>query len=179
MGKNGRAILSFERALVLQPRDPDLRANLKLAQNQAAVYPVNDDSFWRSLLERHSARSWSMAALATAILLPLAALAWFFWKGKARLWIAIFAAADLVVLGLAIAGLDAGSGKHARGIIVANAATIRISPFEKADNRGTLAEGREVSLGNESNGYFWVTSKDGSQEGWVAKGEVAPVINDG
>ena len=176
MAENGRAILAFERALTLKPRDPDLLANLKLAQDQAAVYPLNEGSFWRTLLERNSARWWSMAALAAAILLPLSALAWFF--GKARLWIAIFAAADLVVLGIAIAGLVAGSTKQDRGIIVAKTATVRISPFEKADDRGSIAEGREVSLGKETNGYFWITSKDGSQEGWVFKDEVAQVSPD-
>lgn len=178
MGKNGQAILSFERALVLRPRDPDLRANLKLAQDQAAIYPVTHDTFWRSILERYPARSWSLAVLATAILFPMAALAWYFSKDKARLWIGIFAAADLLVVGFTIAGLVTRSGENGRGIIVSNPATIRISPFEKADSRSTLAEGREVRLGNESNGYFWVTSKDGSQDGWVVKGEVVPVNPD-
>jgi len=178
MGENGRAILAFERALVIQPRDPDLLANLKLAQDQAAVYPVNEDSFWQSFLERFSTRSWSILLLITAILLPLTALSWVVGKGKARLGIAIFAVADLVVLGLAIAGVNARSGENDRGIIVAKAATVRISPFGEADNRGALAEGREVNLGNENNGYFWVTSEDGAQEGWVAKGEVVPVIPD-
>ncbi len=176
MEKYGRAILSFERALVIKPRDPDLLANLKLAQDQAAVYPVRDDSFWTSFLARYSARSWSMVALASAILLPLAALGWVFRKGKIRLWIAIFVVADLATLGLSFAGMDARSGERDRGIVIANSATVRISPFDKADTRGSLAEGREVSLGNKNNGYLWATSDDGSQEGWVAKDEVLPVI---
>lgn len=178
MGENGRAILSYERALFLSPRDPGLRANLKLAQDQAAVYASNEPALWRSFLERHPARSWSVAALSAAILLPLAALAWSLTRRRARPWILAFAAADLAVLGLAITALVVASGEPRRGIIIADAATVRISPFEKADSKGTLPGGREVILGKRSNGYLWASLSDGSREGWVAEGEVEPVIPD-
>ncbi|MBG7608449.1 MAG: tetratricopeptide repeat protein [Verrucomicrobia bacterium] len=176
MGENGKAILAFERALVLTPRDPDLLANLKLAQDQVAVYPVAEGSAWQSFLERYSTRAWSKIALVTAMLLPFAALAWCFRKGKERIGIGMFAAANLTMLALAFAGLDARSGEYKRGIIIGKPATVRISPFEKADDRGTLGEGREVTLGQETSGYFWVTADGGRQEGWVAADEVVPVV---
>ena len=176
MAENGKAILTFERALVLKPRDPDLLANLKLVQDESAVYPVSTGSSWHSFLESYSARTYSKIALAAAILLPFAALAWVFWKGKARLGIALLAVTNLIALGISLAGIDARSSEHERGIVIGKPATLRISPFEKAADRGTLAEGREVSFGQENNGYFWVVADGGTQEGWVAKSEVTHVI---
>lgn len=176
MGQNGRAILAFKRALILDPSDPDLIANLKLAQDQAAVYPPTNDSFWRSFLEKRSARWWSFAALVAAIFLPLAALDWTARKGKFGRWIGAFAALDLAFLALAITGLITARNTEPHGIIITESATVRISPFQKANDRGTLAAGREVTLGKENNGYYWITSADGSLAGWIAQAEVAPLI---
>jgi hypothetical protein len=176
MGQNGRAILAFKRALVLDPGDPDLLANLKLVQDEAAVYPPKNDSVWRSFLGNRSARWWSFAALVAAVFLPLAALDWTARKGKFGRWIGAFAALDLAFLALAITGLITTQNNQPRGIIVTESATVRISPFQKANDRGTLAEGREVTLGKEHGSYFWITSADGSLEGWIAKDEIAPLI---
>ena len=175
-GKTGRAILAFERALVLKPRDPDLLANLKLAQDQAAVFPVKRDSIRNSFLAGFSQRNWSKIALVTAGLVPLLAFAWILTGRNLRIGLGLLAAADLSVLGLAILALSTASSKQHRGIVLGSPAKVRVSPFEKADGRGSLAEGREVNLEREENGYFWVTADEGSLEGWVAKSEVSPVI---
>lgn len=178
MDEIGRAILAFERALMLKPHDPDLLANLKIAQDEAAVYPASSGSAWHAFLGRLSARDWSKIALVAAILLLPAALAWVFRKGKARLGIALFAIADLAAFGIALAGIDARSEESDRGIVIGKPATVRISPFETADARGSLSQGREVHLGEKSGGYLWISADGGSQEGWVAEDEVAPLIPD-
>ena len=63
-----------------------------------------------------------------------------------------------------------------RGIILADPATVRLSPFEKADSRGPLSTGREVHLGRVENHFYWVEGTSGSLQGWVHEEEVAPVI---
>jgi hypothetical protein len=87
-GDEGRAILAFERALLLKPGDPDLKANLKLVRDQAAVFPPPPAEGWRSWLERPSRKFWSGLALASALLLPVAAGLWLGlrsrWRGAAR-----------------------------------------------------------------------------------------------
>ena len=72
-GDVGRAILAFERALLLKPGDPDLRANLKLVRDEAAVFPPPPAEGWRGWLERPSRKFWSGLALGSALLLPVAA----------------------------------------------------------------------------------------------------------
>ncbi|MBK1884193.1 tetratricopeptide repeat protein [Luteolibacter pohnpeiensis] len=175
-GDNGRAILAFERALVLSPRDPDLLANLELAQKQAAVFPEENPKGWQTVLTRYSARRWSELVLIAGIILPLLAMGWIFLPGNRRIGLAALAVLDLAMLGIAIPGLKAKTGESTRAIVLAKPATVRISPFETAGDRGTIAEGREVALGKQSHGYYWVSVDQGSLQGWVANQEIAPVI---
>ncbi len=178
-GDEGRSILAFERALLLKPGDPDLKANLKLVRDQAAVFPPPPTEGWRGWLERPSRKFWSGLALGSALLLPVAAGLWLTlrsrWRGAAGL--SIFASvAGLGALGFSLAALQWRKGEDARGIVVGDPANLRISPFEKAEERGSLAGGREVRLGREENGYFWVSLDGGATEGWVAAKEVERLI---
>ena len=160
-GDVGRAILAFERALLLKPGDPDLKANLKLVRDQAAVFPPPPAEGWRGWLERPSRKFWSGLAVGSALLLP----------------VSIFASvAGLAALGLSLYAVDWRKGEDARGIVVGDPAKVRISPFGKAEERGSLAGGREVRLGREANGYFWVSVDGGATEGWVAAKEVERLI---
>ena len=71
LGDNARAILAFERALILKPKDPDLLANLKLTQEAVAIYPLDEDKgVLEAFAENFSVLQWSKYALSAAILLP-------------------------------------------------------------------------------------------------------------
>ncbi len=178
-GDVGRAILAFERALLLDPGAPDLRANLKLVRDEAAVFPPLPAEGWRGWLERPSREFWSGLALGSALLLPVAAGLWLVlrsrWRGAAAVSISA-SVAGLAALGLSLDTLQWRKGEDARGIVVGDPAKVRISPFEKAEERGSLAGGREVRLGREENGYFWVSVDGGATEGWVAAKQVERLI---
>ena len=178
LGDDGRAILAFERALLLKPRNPDLLANLKLAQDEAAVFPAANDIGWQVALERFSTRRWSQHALAAAVLLPLLAAAWVFFPRKYR-WVSVpLGAVALLVFALSIYALSQRSEEKTRGIVLGSPTEVKISPFEKADTRGTLVAGREVKLGQEESGYFWITGDAGVIDGWVKKDSLARIIPD-
>ena len=178
LGDDGRAILAFERALLLKPRNPDLLANLKLAQDEAAVFPATNDVGWQVALERFSTRRWSQYALAAAVLLPLLAAAWVFLPQKYR-WASVpLGGLSLIVLALSLYALSQRGGEKGRGIVLGSATEVKISPFEKADTRGTLVAGREVKLGQEESGYLWITGDAGVIDGWVKKDSLARIIPD-
>ena len=175
-GDDGRAILAFERALLLKPRDPDLLANLKLAQDEAAVFPAETNRGWQEALDRFSSRSWSIYALIAGLLLPLLAAAWVFLPRKFR-WVSIpLAGFSLIFLTLSLYALSLRGKEKTRGIVLGNPTEVKISPFEKAETRGTLAAGREVQLGKEESGYLWVTGDAGAMEGWVKEDSLARII---
>ena len=63
-GKLGLAVLNYERARRLAPRDPDILANLKFAQQRLGVDEVNTppravQRFLRSVIESRTSTEWS------------------------------------------------------------------------------------------------------------------------
>src|SRR5262249_38203954 len=60
-GQHGLAILSYERAQRLNPRDPDIAANLKTARAQAGV-TVPAERWWQSMLTYFKPAEWAWMA---------------------------------------------------------------------------------------------------------------------
>ena len=176
LGDDGRAILAFERALLLNPSNPDLQANLKLAQDEAAVFPAAADTGWHVKLARFSALQWSQYALSAAVLLPLLAAAWVYLPKKIRWATLPLAGFSLLVLALSIYALRLRGEEETRGIVLANPTEVKISPFAKAETRGTLVAGREVKLAKEESEYVWIIGDAGAMEGWVKKDSLARIV---
>lgn len=182
-GEVGRAILSFERALVLDPGNADLEANLKLARDEAAVFSVEPRGFGLRISRLLSARSWSWLALVAAIAFPIA-VAVRIWRkksltnrstgGRAR-WAGELVIMLTVVM-FALKSVRELEFQSERGLVVEESATVRLSPFESAEERGRLAPGREVTLGQQRNGFFWVEDLGGSLSGWMSMADVEPLI---
>ena len=76
-GKLGEAILNYERARRLAPRDPDILANLKFAEQRLGVDEVNTppraiQRFLRSAIASRTASEWSVFELTALWLTVLA-----------------------------------------------------------------------------------------------------------
>lgn len=175
LGDHARAILAFERALILSPGDPDLSANLKLAQEQAAVFPEQASNGWRGFLAGVSPNTLAMIALIAAVLLPLTAIARIRFRSGAR-WAVVLLLLNLVVLRVALRPIKDQVDPGSRGVVLATPATVRLSPFETAESRGTLSSGREVTLGQFESGHYWVDTNGGATKGWVHEDEVARIV---
>ncbi|GAA5481082.1 tetratricopeptide repeat protein [Haloferula sargassicola] len=177
LGDDGRAILAFERALLLAPRNPDLKANVKRVRDRAAVFPMAPESRAEKWGGWMAARTGSWLALLGMIALPAAALGWVLLRGKPGRW-------TMIPVGVGGAVLAAGSWlmlqawqrTKTEGIVVARPATVRISPFETAEEKASLPAGREVILGAEKDGWFWVRVEGADTRGWVAASEVEPLV---
>lgn len=182
LGDDGRAILAFERALLLKPRDPDLQANLKLARDQAAVFPAQQPGPWERFTGFATRRQWSQLALAMAVLAPLAMVFRLLNRSPRRrgtvlvigVWILC-----LGVVGLCYVVLRQRQGEDRRAIVLTDHAAVRLSPFEKSGTRGSLEAGQAVKLGERKDGFRWVSTEDGAMEGWLAAGEVEAVVPEG
>jgi len=173
LGDNARAILSFERALLLKPSDADLLANLKLAQDEATVFPAEKEESRQTFLEYFSSQKWSELGLVSAFLLPVLAVVWVLSSRKNR-WISMaLAGCSLVILGVSMYALSLRGNDVKRGIVLEASTEVKVSPFAQSEARSTLTAGREVRLGKAEGEYLWVT---GEVEGWVHKASLARVI---
>jgi tetratricopeptide (TPR) repeat protein len=180
LGDHGPAILSYERAKLLAPRDPDLRANLSLARKAAAVF---DQSAYGprigAVISYLSRNEWSWLVVVCALWLGVLAVV----SGAGQISNPVMrkcAVGSLVMagilIGLGTAALAIRRDEGSRGIVLSKAAGVLLSPFEKAESLGTPGAGRIVRMGEKSGAYFYVRVPDTELEGWMSAANVARIL---
>lgn len=178
----GPAILSYERARLLAPRDPDLLANLALARKAAAAFEESPTHpRLDAALDYLSRNEWSWLVAGCAMFLGVLSVTAGAVKfpRRGRNLATLSAAVALVAIAAASTALYLRRGESARGIVLSDNATVRLSPFEKADSLGTAGVGRVVHLGARSGGFRYVEVPETHLRGWLAKDEVAAVEDKG
>jgi hypothetical protein len=172
-GQAGQAILNYERARWLAPRDPDIAANLRLAlQRTQAALPAD-----RLLLfaDWFTVNGWAGLAAASLFLfvatLPLALLRRHqrFVLPLARLLAAVMLAGSLTAIGARWGALN-------RAVVVAKSAPARIAPVSIGAAMFSLTEGALVNIVKSHGPFTLVSTRDG-QRGWVNRDTIEPVIS--
>jgi tetratricopeptide (TPR) repeat protein len=178
-GELGRAILEWERALALEPGDPDALANLELARSLTAdaVEPLprfwlfDVVAWWLKLIPRGLLRGLvAFAWLATAVGLGVRVLAR--GDGPAR-WgarAAIAGGAVVLVLGMNLLVRELGIGQPERGVILADAVPVRSAPADQDDlTLFEIHEGTRVRIDQRAGEWAEIVLDDG-KVGWVPSG---------
>lgn len=176
-GKTGRAIVAYRTAEKISPRDPDLRANLQFARDQAAGGLSNATMHWTNWTTRLTLNEWTtLAAFTTSgwfLLLTLRQ-----WRPKWNksfvrilLLLGAFAGTSVVCLVSAIRAVRAQSS-----VVIVPEAVVRRGPFEESQSAFSLRDGAEVTVLDLKTD--WVQILDGSQRtGWLPKRQLLPVPN--
>ncbi len=168
----GRAILNYERARRRAPRDPDILANLKFAEDRLGVVEANTAPqpirrFWQSVVGSRTLREWSRYEL-TAVWLTVAAVATAVWWPR---WRTVFATAAVVLCvgwvtcATALGGRLLATRAPAAVVIVPQAES-RFAPQPEATVHFALTEGTKVIVREDRGQWFFVERADGRQ-GWV------------
>ena len=178
-GELGRAILEWERALVLEPGDPDALANLELARALTvdAIEPL--PRFWL-----FDAVAWWLGLLPRALLRALVAFAWLAlaagvgarilapgegagrWGGR----LATAAGVLVLVLGVNLLVRELGIGQADRAVILADAVPVRSAPADQDDlTLFELHEGTRVRIDQRAGEWAEIVLDDG-KVGWVPSG---------
>lgn len=172
----GPAILAYERARLISPRDPDLLANLALARKAAGSYEETGRLPWLDrLLTYFSRQEISWIVVSSAVILGLLFLVNGIVRLPRRLLVSITLVAGLVLLTSASL-LYLRRGEASDGIILTDQASILLSPFENAESIGSASPGRRVIMGQKKGGFHYVEIPGGSLRGWVSNRDVSPVI---
>jgi tetratricopeptide (TPR) repeat protein len=183
MSDHGHAILAYERAKLLTPRDPDLRANLALARKNAAAFEEESGPHPRvaAALQFLSRNEWSWLVAAGAMLLGGLGLGLLCGVVRVRRgWmtrvIAISAALAALMILAGSAALYLRHDEAARGVILSADAVLRLSPFETAEPVAMPGPGRIVQLGEKSGDFRYIEIPGTRLQGWLADKDVAAVI---
>lgn len=174
----GPAILAYERARLLKPRDPDLTANLALARKAATAFEEpGTNPRLEAVLSYLGRDEWSWLVGGGALVLGALALA----RGAVA-WPRSLRMPAAFVTGFAVLAIVAGSAalwmrkdEAKRGIVLPEKAAVLLSPFEKAETTGSVSAGRVVRLGGKNAGFRYVEVPGSTLRGWLPEKDVEPV----
>lgn len=168
-GELGRAVAAYRSAQKLEPRDPDVRANLAFARNQvkgnALILPR-----WRAWLGRLTLNEWTLLA-ATVFWVWLLVLAVRQWRPSLKPALRALTIAVAIVLLGSVAALAAAiqtaKGLHL-AVITVPEARVHYGPLDASPTGFTLHDGAEVRILDQKEQWYQVTL-DPKRIGWVRK----------
>jgi hypothetical protein len=172
-GKPGLAVLSYERAALLAPADPDIIANLAYVRASAHV-PVKPLSRFARLAE---AASPTVAAWLGVLGIALVGVGLVAGRVAARfLWIP----GGGVLLGVALMVLAAANAmllwpRLHEAVILIDQAPARVSPAPMADTAFVLREAESVTMTAEHEDFILIRS-GGGLTGWVSRANLGAVL---
>ena len=167
LGNFGKAVLNYERALALDPRQPEADANLRLARDEARALEPRKD--W---IERY-------AIIATVKQYSIAAAIGF--------WLAIFVTVHLVlshrrsagrialiVIGVLVCGasalaiftLENGTRGNALAVVTAKETEARLATADNAKSILLLPAGSEIKILSERGDWIYAALPN-DQRGWI------------
>jgi hypothetical protein len=172
-GKPGMAVLNYERANLLSPNDPDIDANLNHVRAVSHL-PVPPRSKFDRIARIASPFAMAWIGVIGLMIVGVSALAAqlssrFIWTRRAA-----------GLLGLSMICLTVCNGivlwplLH-EGVVITDAAPVRVSPVPMGDALFVLPEAESVKITAEHEGFLLIETAAG-RTGWVSRSNVASVI---
>ena len=176
MDNIAKAVLNYERALLLTPGDSDIRFNLELAQSKTVdkVTPMSEMFFitWiRSLTDMQSEKGWARTGIIAFILTILALVLFIFGKQVALKKIGFSAAIVCFILTI-LANVFASDQKsellnHGNAIIMTPSVTVKSTPNESGTDLFILHEGHKVKIKDNTMKEWKEIQLEDGNVGWV------------
>jgi tetratricopeptide (TPR) repeat protein len=177
LGRKGRAMVCWERALLIDPRDPVANAGIRHGLDAGGVdrpKPTAVEEYAAFL----TADLWLLLAVAsfwTAVLCVAVPRL----RGRAasegNQWARVVA---LTLLALCFPGLWGSRSLDARAVIRRPEVSLRLTPTQLGEPMSGVAEGDVVRTERPLNGHMRVRTADG-KTGWVRAGEIEAVRGPG
>ncbi len=169
------AILYYERAARLMPRDRETRENLALAYSKTEDHIEQMPqlflvSWWQTAVRFLGPRGWMWVALALLALTGAATVLFFLcrdfrWR-KGSFVATVVLGTLLVVAAVLVATASSQAARHHEAIVVAPMAVVKSAPDQGGMDKFVLHEGAHLQLGISENGWTKVEIDDGNS-GWL------------
>lgn len=175
-GEIAKAVLNYERALLMQPGNGDIRANLEVARAKTIdkVEPIPEVFFvsWtKSLINSMSVDAWGTWGISSFILLIIA-LYFFIFSKRIMLKKIGFVAGIVFLIITVCANLFASQQKErlinrSEAIVMNPSVTVRSTPSESGTSLFILHEGRKISIKDNSMKEWKEIRLEDGKVGWI------------
>ena len=176
IGEIAKAVLNYERALLLQPGNSDIRANLEVARAKTIdkVEPVPEVFFvsWtKALINSMSVDAWATWGIVSFILFIIT-LYFFIFSKQIMLKKVGFIAGIVFLIVMICSNLFASEQKERlvnrnEAIVMNPSVTVRSTPSESGTSLFILHEGRKVSIKDNSMKEWKEIRLEDGKVGWV------------
>lgn len=175
LNKLPEAILNYERARVLDPRDEDIAFNLRIANSMIPdkieeVPEIFYVKWWKLLRDSINLHTWTISSLVVFALIVLCAGIFFLSRNIRMRKFAFWVGGVLIVLGISIFAMTytkyVMQSKHVEAIVFDPTITVKSSPNQQGKDLFVIHEGTKVFIMEEINNWCNIRIANGS-EGWM------------
>lgn len=174
------AVLNYERALLREPSNSDIRFNLALARSKTQDKMADTDQFFifywaRSLINAHNTDGWARGAvLSFGLLLVVAFLRLFFRQRYIQLLAPYVGAALLVMVILfnVFAYVQHGEYLDKTHAIVMKTTDVRSTPDTSGTTVFALHPGTKVKIIDDTMGRWKQIRLSDGKQGWIIKDDI-------
>ncbi len=174
-GQVTQAIINYERAKLLAPKDEDIQFNLELANQHVvdAIDPLPKVFFirwWNNIANQFSTDGWAKISISSFILVLILSGLFLFTRTIAikrlSFWLGIF------IIGISIFSYNFAARQknrmknHNFAIITQPSVTVKSSPSESGTDLFLIHEGLKVEIKDSLGNWIEVRIADGNQ-GWL------------
>ncbi len=175
--KTGLAILNYEKALKLAPRDADIKYNLEFARSFIKEAAVEDTltKFLNSLYYYLTLNELCIL-LALAFLSVMGLLTYrLFQKNELSYWLA-FSCSIVFCLVLIFSALRIFENETTRAaIVIAPSVEAKAAPLETNPASFTIPEGKKVQILNSRKDWVEIFLKSENMKGWIKQEAIAEI----
>lgn len=175
-GEIAKAVLNYERALLMQPGNGDIRANLEVARAKTIdkIEPIPEVFFvsWtKNLINSLGVDAWATIGIISFILL-IVALYLFIFSKQIMLKKIGFAAGIIFLIISVCTNLFASQQKErlinrSEAIVMNPSVTVRSTPSESGTSLFILHEGRKISIKDDSMKEWKEILLEDGKVGWI------------
>ncbi len=169
-GNHGRAILAYERARLLTPRDPDLLGNLEVSRKAAnASAAPRTQGKWGEIADALSRHEWSKLLVYSAWIVAICVMLIFLKTTFSSSWrngIIACAVLFVILIGLASWSLHLRKSEITRAVVVTKTSLL-LSPFATADIRSNCEAGSMIAVQQQHQDYYFVNLLGTEISGWI------------
>lgn len=179
-----KAILNYERALLLDPGDADTRYNLEVARSKSVdkIVPASEVffvSWYYSLADTMSEKEWSVAGI-TAFVLCLLSLVCYFVASRLVIRKVGFIVAVVMLAVTVTVSFFASTQKDKlvnrnAAVIMEPSVTIRSTPSESGTELFVLHEGTKVFVDDDSMKEWKEIRLEDGNKGWIPAGMIEKI----